>query len=56
MCTRQVDAAAGASTRLFGAFVPPACRTAAIRMVCLSNFITCTTSTGLKRTPHSLLL
>lgn len=46
-----VDAAAGASTRLFGAFVPPACRTAAIRMVCLSNFITCTTSTGLKLYP-----
>jgi hypothetical protein len=42
----QVDAAAGKSTRLFGAFVSPACRVAAIRMVCLSNFITCSTSTG----------
>jgi hypothetical protein len=40
----SVDAAAGQLTRLFGAYVPPACRTASLRLLCLSSFLPCSLS------------
>jgi hypothetical protein len=44
----SVDAAAGNSTHLFGAFMPPDCRTAGLRLLCLSSFLPCDfSSTGL---------
>lgn len=45
----SVDAAVGNYTHAFGAFVPPDCRTAGLRLLCLSYFLPCdfSTSTGL---------
>jgi hypothetical protein len=44
----SVDAAAGNFTHLFGAFMPPDCRTAGLRLLCLSWFLPCDfSSTGL---------
>jgi hypothetical protein len=40
----SVDATAGSFTRLFGAYVPPACRTAGLRLLCLSYFLSCSFS------------
>jgi hypothetical protein len=37
----QVDEATAATTKLFGVFVPPACRAAALRLSCLGGFVSC---------------
>ncbi|ELR23372.1 Gprotein-coupled receptor [Acanthamoeba castellanii str. Neff] len=37
----QVDVATAESTKLFGVFVPPACRKAALRLSCLGGFVGC---------------
>jgi hypothetical protein len=38
----QADALAANSTKLLGAFVPPACRAAALQLICYSFFVPCT--------------
>jgi hypothetical protein len=41
-CTgAQIDRAASELTKLFGVYVPPACRDAALRLVCMGNFVSC---------------
>jgi hypothetical protein len=37
----QVDEEAASTTKLLGAFVPQACRSAAIRLACMGSFIEC---------------
>lgn len=45
----DADRAASELTKLFGVYVPPACRNAALRLVCMGNFVSChfDTTTGL---------
>jgi hypothetical protein len=44
-CVRcQADEQAANTTKLLGVFVPPVCRSAAIRLACLGSFVECSVS------------